>query len=212
MSGYVDHAWRHRPKALGGTDPIESAGASTMDYGFASVTADLIFDGTPTYDAADYMAWSSRTYRGSSFSNFTDGNGVTGIGCDVADAVIHGWVTCWIEPHDTATSNTGFLIPPKIRVKVMSLTDNTDDFGSSWLGMTETMGFVWHRPTEEAVPATGSDPSGLGRIDLGGMFALWNTLSDWSGFTVKIFSTGGAHQWKVNECRMALLLAGTLTP
>lgn len=28
MSGYVDHAWRHRPKTEGGTDPIASSGGT----------------------------------------------------------------------------------------------------------------------------------------------------------------------------------------
>lgn len=36
MSGYVDHGWRHAPKADGGTDPIPAA-AATAEEGYSSV-------------------------------------------------------------------------------------------------------------------------------------------------------------------------------
>lgn len=135
---YVDHAWRHRPKALGGTDPIESASVGAA-VATLSKTGTEVTISTPWADQSVYMPWNSHSVGGTNgadhFAYTADvGDGNPGMQVLTGGEYVIDWYV-FIHPKSTATTNTTRLIPPYLHfIPVLSPTGSGTFVGESVLG------------------------------------------------------------------------------
>lgn len=130
MSGYVDHAWRHRPKALGGTDPIESGGSVDSPASIKlSKTGSTVNVTTPWADKNHMIAWTTSITDGPDVATRLEydtdvGSGDPGIRILTGGIYIFQWYI-QISPLSTATTNTTRLIPKFVQF-VLQLAPASD--------------------------------------------------------------------------------------
>lgn len=188
-----------------------SSERAVLSYSGAAV----VFDGTPTYDANEVIAWTYAASFGPSFSQYTDGNGDVGI--SNGPGMYIGYAYCHVQPEDTGASNPGRLIPPTVQFRINTVPDDTSDFAPG--GVASDSAFVipsvaigWQSKSDDGaelnVPADDT-VANRGYLLLGGAFVDGVIPSQpFKGWSGAIMSSGGANQWSYNDARVFLFRLG----
>lgn len=127
------HAKHGRDHAPGGSDPIPGF-SSSMWANMTDVTNYTVTGAS--YDRDVYstvMDYSQSADSTSVFAEYEDSNGVEGISC-LTPEDSYLYLLQWsfeIAAYDTGASNTGFLLPPRIRIGIDYCPDTGDFDGDS---------------------------------------------------------------------------------
>lgn len=182
MSSY--HAWTHRPKELGGTDPIGFG--FTVHYALLSGGSNLV-DTTTAFDVNDPYPWTSygssdtdETY----LAEFTDDNGDLGIEIKQSGLYLMQWV---VKVQETNATN---VIPPHIQLP-LHITTGTE-FNTSTFSVNPGGFPNWHSAGEYVMAGTGAGQA----LYLGGSYLRpQGTTGLPKRVTVLIRSEGGLNDW-----------------
>lgn len=187
MSGYVDHAWRHRPKAEGGTDPLAVSSAIVPLASKSRVWAHTVGTGTG-FDIDDLADFNGNyitndpdeTYF-SDFSDSTLGYSREGIEIHHQGVYLFDWGTL------LSFGSTGG--PLNVKVYPNRTTGDLSDALSSFrLGWNTTYEYL---TTSAAYGATQT-------LHLGGCATYLMGDATPTRFPLRIESSGGTADWVIS--------------